>query len=541
MKPAPRRSARTSLEILEEAIHLLRSAPGGAIAANLAGSVPFFLALLYFATDMSRNAYAREHLLSYSLVLAALFVWKNAWQAVFTARLFQLLSPSEPLRRPVRMIAIQCALQPLALLAIPASLLALLPFAPVIMFFRNLALYSALGRADAVEAARKQAGIAPGQSWGVLGLITMGGLLLYVNVLIVVVAMPQLGRTLLGIEGDMARMGLSILNNTTMGVALALAWMALDPLIDAVAALRCFYGESLATGEDLGASLRRWTQIAAPVLVVLVALIVWTPAAPAQQADAPGASVDTTSVDTIDHQRLEKTMAEVIRRREFTWRDRRSGDRVDAPDWLTKLLEQVEKARLWLKEKIWDPLFKTEKKKPGSGAPGDSPLTARMMKWLLAIAGAVVAAVLLYLWKARRAPVVAAVAVTAAAPQVDLTDESLSADQLPESSWMQLADEWLAKGDFRLALRALYLASLNSLSQRNLVTVRRWKSGRDYRREVERRGRALPAIAPVFAQNVALFELGWYSRHEVDRAMVDRFVQRLEEIKKTGDRSQETA
>jgi hypothetical protein len=154
-----------------------------------------------------------------------------------------------------------------------------------------------------------------------------------------------------------------------------------------------------------------------------------------------------------------------------------------------------------------------------------------MMKWLVGAAVALAAGMGIFLWRRKRAPVVVAEAVAGAAPVIDLADESLTADQLPESSWLKLAEEWLAKGDCRLALRALYLASLNFLNQRNLVTVRRWKSGRDYRSEVERRGRAQPELAPAFARSLALFERGWYGRHTVDRVTVEQFAAGLEQMR----------
>jgi len=97
---------------------------------------------------------------------------------------------------------------------------------------------------------------------------------------------------------------------------------------------------------------------------------------------------------------------------------------------------------------------------------------------------------------------------------------------------LKLADEWLAKGDCRLALRALYLAGLNNLGQRNLISIRRWKSGLDYRREVDRRTRTLPEFGPAFSRNVALFERGWYGRHAVDRQMVETFAAGLEHMRK---------
>jgi hypothetical protein len=102
---------------------------------------------------------------------------------------------------------------------------------------------------------------------------------------------------------------------------------------------------------------------------------------------------------------------------------------------------------------------------------------------------------------------------------------------MPEASWMQLADEWMAKGDCRLALRALYLAGLNYLGQRNVVSIRKWKSGIDYRRELDRRSRSNPEISPDFANNVRVFERGWYGKHPVDPEMIADFTSGLTRIK----------
>ena len=73
--------------------------------------------------------------------------------------------------------------------------------------------------------------------------------------------------------------------------------------------------------------------------------------------------------------------------------------------------------------------------------------------------------------------------------------------------------------------------ALNYLGQRDLVSIRKWKSGLDYRRELERRARSNPEISPVFSSNVAIFERGWYGGHPVDREMVEEFTSGLTRIK----------
>src|ERR1700733_8371753 len=95
----------------------------------------------------------------------------------------------------------------------------------------------------------------------------------------------------------------------------------------------------------------------------------------------------------------------------------------------------------------------------------------------------------------RKSAIVAAEAIQSAP---DLRDENVGADQLPEDGWTKLARELLAKGELRLALRAFYLASLAHLADRNLINLARFKSNRDYERELRWRAHALPALVGVF-------------------------------------------
>ena len=79
-------------------------------------------------------------------------------------------------------------------------------------------------------------------------------------------------------------------------------------------------------------------------------------------------------------------------------------------------------------------------------------------------------------------------------PAPDIADENVRADQLPEDGWTKLARELLERGEFRLAMRAFYLASLSHLAARNLISIARFKSNRDYERELRRRGACISRI-----------------------------------------------
>ncbi|HTB14208.1 MAG TPA: DUF4129 domain-containing protein [Bryobacteraceae bacterium] len=485
-----------SVDLLEESVNLLRGASLDTAVTYLIGAVPLTLAFLFFLADMNRSPYAFEHLPWASLVLALLYVWKNSWQAIFMAKLYRQLSPVEI--DPAQAILMQSTWQPLGLI-LP------LPFPWISAFFRNVALYSAMGRRDALRAARKQSVYATRQNWGVLSIVALGSLLLFINVLFTIMLLPQLGRSFLGIEGDLARLGNGILNLTTIGVAAAITWMAVDPLLDAVYVLRCFYGEAVVTGADLRAALKK--------IAIVILMITSLHAQP------------------VDQEKLDHAIDQVVHQREFTWRSPRpEGAEPEGKwvGWYRSTLTSVREFKdfIWNKIKEW---LKPDQELRGNGK--DAAVNRKTMFALITLIVALIAAgVVVFLLRRTRRAVVAAQAVTAA-PPVNLADESLTADRLPEAEWLALADEWIEKGDFRMALKAMYLAALNYLSARELVSVRRWKSGLDYRRELARRARSKPELPAAFTRSVAIFEQGWYGRHEVDRAMAESLANGFNEMR----------
>jgi hypothetical protein len=301
-----------------------------------------------------------------------------------------------------------------------------------------------------------------------------------------------------------------------------------DPLLEAVYVLRCFYGASVTSGEDLRAALRKVTAIAAFVLVMTVMPV----HASAQQATSPSSS----PAPAIDSSRLDKSIDEVIRRREFTWRAaplQSDEPQKEWPGWLQSAVRAIRNGGHWLSEKIkqW---FKSNNREVVDGARAAERPPIEL--WSAAVALALVAGgVALFLRRRRSKPAEVLPVETSATP-VNLSDDSVTADQLPESSWLALADEWLTKGDYRLAMRALYLAGLNYLSQRDLVLIARYKTGLDYQSELERRARAGTGVSldvvPVFQANNALFERGWYGCHVVDREQVQAFASGLDEMRR---------
>src|SRR6266496_5925883 len=82
-----RRKGPGPLELIEEAVHLLRVAPWAVLGGYYLGSLPFVLGLLYFWTDMSRGSTAYEHCAPAAFAVTLLFLWMKTWQAIFARQL----------------------------------------------------------------------------------------------------------------------------------------------------------------------------------------------------------------------------------------------------------------------------------------------------------------------------------------------------------------------------------------------------------------------------------------------------------------------
>ena len=107
----------------------------------------------------------------------------------------------------------------------------------------------------------------------------------------------------------------------------------------------------------------------------------------------------------------------------------------------------------------------------------------------------------------------------------------MSGDELPVDGWAKLALELLERGELRLAMRAFYLSSLAHLAGRNLVSIARFKSNRDYERELLRRSHALPELTQHFSANVHVFDRVWYGQHDIDPDLLQQFRLNVERIR----------
>lgn len=551
-----RRWDKAAFELIEEAVHLLRRSPPSVLAIYYLGALPFVLALLFFWADMSRNAFAPRMLVGGAIGLAVLFVWMKAWQAVFARQLRAVASnrplPSIPLRRWIRILFTQCVLQPSGLFLLPLALVVSLPFGWAYAFYQNA---TALDEGEEpgigvlIHKARRQAMLWPRQNH--VALLAMAGFafFVFVNWCTLGLAIPALLRTLFGVESMFTRGSLSLLNTTFFAINFWLAYLCVDPILKAIYVLRCFYGESQESGEDLKADIREYVQatedepaplqtsgkpqghVSSAVTIILVAAVILLLPNVGKAAQAHENSGRIVAESSAPPQELDKEINEVLRQRKYTWRMPR--EKVKETETESALMARVRK---WMRERR-DAFLEWLRKLFGSRnrarqtAHGGSDwmfFLNLLLYTLVALAIGALLWLLYHVLKTRRNIVVATAEAIQPAP--DLADESVGAERLPEDGWMKLGRELLARGDLRLAMRAFYLASLAHLAAKNLVTLAKFKSNVDYERELRRRGHALPELPPLFSENVSAFDRAWYGMHEVTEELVNRFITRVERL-----------
>ncbi len=639
MKPADRRQqGLAALELIEQAIHQLRAAPPATLASYYVGALPFVLSVLFFWADMSRSAFADQHLAGAALGVAALFLWMKFWQAVFVRNLRASFAgePPPPLgvRQAWRIFVAQTTLQPSGLFIVPLACVLILPAAWVSAFYQNLTAFAAAETGDLrplLKKAARQAALWPRQNHILLAVLLAFGFYVLLNWMTVCLVLPALAKMLSGASSVFTRSPLSLLNTTFLAAMVGLTYLSVDPIVKTVYALRCFYGESLESGEDLKVELRRLAlaeRLAGGALVLALMIFSTTSAsgessarsnlsmanvlktnqAPRSESSARSAMfianvperhqaplgaacltpaippsylplltalADTTAGRTFDKQvtpneaaeapgqkaadppptaprpptlapptsvspqALDHTIEQVIQQNKYAWRMPREKLReseTKEPGLIGRFLLRVRdflQAKIkaffkWLGE--WLRRLFHHRRQVNASGYGWIMLLEVLLYALLAAVVIGLALLVRHVLRNRKLKR-KAVASQPIQPAPDLADESLSAEQLPEDRWTALARELLERGELRLAARAFFFASLASLADRNLISLARFKSNRDYEHELQRRGHSFPEILALFSENVRVIDRIWYGLHQINTELVGRFAANVERIK----------
>lgn len=530
----PTDELRLSLPLLEEAAAALQALPPRAWACHLAGTAPFVYALVSFWSDLCNRPVAQAQPLAWALPVAAAHLWMRVWQSRFCAYLADQRRGDPPQGWSIAEWA-RCAVNQLrfgapAFVALLPAFFALIPYGWAYAFYQNLAITSHRpgGGRLAWEAARQT----PYQNHALIAWLTLCWLAAFCNVFSVVLVAPGFIKLFMPVEWAFTRYPLWFLNSTALCVVAAITYLLTDPLVKSVYVLRAFYGLSQRTGADIQTDWRRLARPAAKARILAVMALALSWAAPAVASPAreglasqvphasPAAPFEST-LGPSPANRLDAAIEQALHDPRYDWRI--PADLSDAGDsWLSRQVKRMFEAierfiRLvgrflrtifdWLSEHLH--LRKTD---PGASPEISSGALSTTLALLLLGSTVLLASLL---WRSRKRAAVAEATPLAAIHAPDVSDESVTADILPDEEWLRLAEQFRAAREYRKSARAYYLALLACLDRRGLITLQRAKTNADYLRELRRRTVGHLFDESPFRQASRLFEAGWYGDHPV--------------------------
>ncbi|GAB6908287.1 conserved membrane hypothetical protein [Desulfosarcina cetonica] len=527
------------LILAEQAVFLLRRRGAPALFAYYIGTFPFVLGLLFFWSDMSRNPFGRWYCAPAAAGLALLFIWMKLWQVRFGWHLSAVLQADRTspwtLGQWVAVAARQAGLQATGWIVLPLASLIMLPMGWAYAFYQNLTVMDGPQQKKLnalIAEAQGQAALLPGQNHLMLTVMTLFGLVVLANMVVFLILAPQLLQRLLGVETVFSLSGNHLLNTTFLVVACSLTYLCVDPIVKTAYVLRCYFGRARRTGEDIRHDLGRYAAVVVTVVIVLLNL--GPPFAIAGPPPAVSVADPAPLMDAGHARRLDRAIDQVLQQRHFAWRLARETV-ADSPEmrpwldrtvtWLVDSLSAVWRTvGNWLHQ-LWEWLTRWL---PETDKQDDQPAgtwRGRVKTGLFLLGGALLVGMLGWLFRRltlRRRRRTRRLHPPVVQP-VDLTDESITARDLPADRWLSLAAEMLARDHLRRALRALYLAVLAVLADHGQLIIARHKTNRDYFAELTRRQRNAPELLALFDRCRQTYDRVWYGMHAVSAEQVARF------------------
>jgi hypothetical protein len=540
-KRKPTSDSSTVLHGVEEATELLRRLSPRAWLWWFCGSMPFIAALLHFWNSMSRAQNALALLPTAALTLAILYTGMKVAHAYFGDHLLRALRDEPapdalPWRGRLRLVASQAFLHSTMPWVVGLASVAVVPTAWAYAFYHNVSLlaltvFRSGGKTrDLIRVCLEQTRYRPAQNHGFIMVIFLFGLVVWLNCMIGCFLMGSLSKSITGVENELSRNPWLMLSTAILAGTVCFAWLIVGPVVKALYAVRCFHGMSRKNGEDLLVAFRR---ASAPSTVLALLLLFGPQTSPlcAEEAAPPAAELRVGS------QHVQKSISDVLSEDAFQWRmprdpaaqaEQEGGIVADFLNAITGMISSMRKMMVDALESIMKAVFKewlkdlfgnkSEASRGSTGAGmGDSVLV--LVKVLLVVLLLALVWIIIRQW--RRMPPAAAAPV--AAPEINLESDQVLATQLPENEWLKLAQEKIASGDYRLAMRALFLATLAHLGEKKMLSISRVKSNGDYVRELSYRARGREELRSCFTDSVRTFDWAWYGWHEVNREILEQF------------------
>lgn len=188
------------------------------------------------------------------------------------------------------------------------------------------------------------------------------------------------------------------------------------------------------------------------------------------------------------------SLTEILSRPEFQWVESAPNP---VSDWIQKILDTINR---WLND-ILDVTFDV----------AGSDLTA----WIMAV---LLAAVLLFVFRTLFADFMT---------EAQLAPEGGDEEPLTSDAAFAKAQALSRGGDYRAAVRYLYLSTLLILDERGVMRYDRSKTNREYLRSVANS----PELSRPLAEVIDVFDNVWYGYHSMEEDSFKHYSDRVEELK----------
>ena len=335
---------------------------------------------------------------------------------------------------------------------------------------------------------------------------------------------------LFGIETSLSHGYKTMLTSTSfVAVVYFLVYLLLDPLMKIATITRRFQYNSLSNGEDILLALKEFSRRARKgagmiIFFMAISLAFLLPSKLTAESDTGrGTLAEKGLVPGAAGQReqLDAALDETLRHPRYTWRMPRQLKKKDVSDDLPEWYKPIDKFMKQMQEKLkefqeafqdWlDELFNDRKDTDSSKFSWLMNIgLAEGIFYLLLCAVLLTVLIMLLKWLRTRQQLMTVTRKEAVKVQVDVLDHGLSPDALPPDEWLALASSLVSQGDYRSAMRALFLGVLAKLGESGFVTLRAYKSNYDYRRELDIRARDRMEIITLFKWLCRLMECTWY-------------------------------
>jgi hypothetical protein len=191
------------IDLLEEAIHLLRRTSAITYAYYIVGVTPFALLFFQLLADASYHRYLVEHVSDSVIRLVIAYSWMKGFQALACQHLLASYS-GEPVRQRrllelLKLWSAQCAIQPWGILVKPMAFIVMVPSPFVDAFFQTASVVITGQRGDFMRCIRLSVSkIGPGLMLNAIVFIFR--IVAFVCVYSTLATLPFLCKMLFGIE-----------------------------------------------------------------------------------------------------------------------------------------------------------------------------------------------------------------------------------------------------------------------------------------------------------------------------------------------------